>query len=135
MIRKNMLVAVSLLLYPALLMGQGSGLTNEDLLKPLKDSWPTYNGDYTGRRYSALTQVNRTTVKQLTLGWMSHLTAGADLPQPTGGGQRRGARTRSPQSLGVRVLVISRSEAARSKAQCCRWTARCMSPCPTTPGP
>jgi alcohol dehydrogenase (cytochrome c) len=95
-----MLVAVSLLLYPALLMGQGSGLTNEDLLKPLKDSWPTYNGDYTGRRYSALTQVNRTTVKQLTLGWMSHLTAGADLPRPTGGGQRRGAPDPVPSIVG-----------------------------------
>ena len=37
--------------------------------KPLADSWPTYSGDYTGRRYSALTQINQTTVKNLTLAW------------------------------------------------------------------
>jgi alcohol dehydrogenase (cytochrome c) len=29
------------------------------LLKPLGETWPTYSGDYTGRRYSALTQVNQ----------------------------------------------------------------------------
>ena len=43
------------------------------LVKPLSDSWPTYSGDYTGRRYSALKQVDRNTVKGLTLGWISRL--------------------------------------------------------------
>jgi hypothetical protein len=28
------------------LFAQGGGVAPEDLLKPLKDSWPTYNGDY-----------------------------------------------------------------------------------------
>ena len=42
--------------------------------KPLADSWPTYSGDYTGQRFSALTQVNQATVKNLTLAW----TGGAD---------------------------------------------------------
>ena len=32
-----------------------------ELLKPLADAWPTYNGDYSGKRYSALTQINRRT--------------------------------------------------------------------------
>src|SRR5262245_13302199 len=32
--------------------------------------WPTYNGDYTGRRYSALEQVNVNTVKALSLAWI-----------------------------------------------------------------
>ena len=36
------------------LFAQGSGVAPSELLKPLKDSWPTYNGDYTGRRFSAL---------------------------------------------------------------------------------
>ena len=44
-------------------MAQGNGVSPADLLKPLKDSWPTYNGDYSGRRYSALTQINQSTVK------------------------------------------------------------------------
>ena len=43
------------LLAQAIVMGQ---VTPADLLKPLKDSWPTYNGDYSGKRYSALAQVN-----------------------------------------------------------------------------
>ena len=28
-------------------------VTNAKLLKPGTDSWPTFNGDYTGRRFSA----------------------------------------------------------------------------------
>ena len=40
-----------------------------DLLKPLKDDWPTYNGDYSGRRYSALKAINTNTVKHLSLAW------------------------------------------------------------------
>src|SRR5271154_3197296 len=47
------------------------------LNKPLGDSWPTYSGDYSGKRYSSLTQINQTNVKNLTLGWVSRLTSGA----------------------------------------------------------
>src|SRR5215468_4639914 len=61
---------------PALLLAQSGGLAPADLLKPLKDSWPTYNGDYSGRRYSALKDVNKSTVKNLSLAWTSRLTAG-----------------------------------------------------------
>ena len=39
------------------------------LLAPSKDSWPTYHGDYTGRRHSALTQITPANVNQLTLAW------------------------------------------------------------------
>ena len=60
------------LLLPVILCAQGEpGLEPSDILKPLKDSWPTYNGDYTGRRYSALTQIDQNTVKNLTLAWFS----------------------------------------------------------------
>jgi len=37
------------------------------LLKPLAESWPTYAGDYSGKRYSALTQIDQSNVKSLTL--------------------------------------------------------------------
>src|SRR5580658_132020 len=47
------------------------------LLKPLGDSWPTYSGDYSGKRYSSLTQVNQSNVKNLTLAWVSRIAAGA----------------------------------------------------------
>ena len=48
---KNLLLTAPLLLAPAFLMAQGKGVAPADLLKPLRDSWPTYNGDYSGKRY------------------------------------------------------------------------------------
>src|SRR5204863_516621 len=34
------------------------GLDAAALLKPATDTWPTYNGDYSGRRFSTLDQIN-----------------------------------------------------------------------------
>ncbi len=45
------------------------GLDPSLLLKPATDSWPTFNGDYSGRRFSPLTQINKDNVNQLTLAW------------------------------------------------------------------
>ena len=42
--------------------GLASDLAPADLLKPLGASWTSYSGDYTGKRYSSLAQVNQTTV-------------------------------------------------------------------------
>ena len=39
------------------------------LLKPATDTWPTYNGDYSGMRYSTLDQINAGNVGSLTLAW------------------------------------------------------------------
>ena len=39
------------------------------------DSWPTYHGDYTGRRYSTIKQINTTNVKGLTLAWIYRVNA------------------------------------------------------------
>ncbi len=72
----KLLLAAPLLLSLQIVHAQGSGVTPEELLKPLKDSWPTYNGDYTGRRYSALKLVNRSTVQHLTLAWTAQVTPG-----------------------------------------------------------
>jgi alcohol dehydrogenase (cytochrome c) len=59
---------------PMLLAAQErGGLDPASLLQPLKSSWPTYSGDYTGRRYSLLTQVNTETVTRLTLAWTRQL--------------------------------------------------------------
>ena len=44
------------------------------LKQPLARDWPSYSGDYTGQRYSRLTQVDRGNVKQLTLAWTSRMS-------------------------------------------------------------
>ena len=53
------------------------GLHPSAILKPAPDSWPTYSGDYSGKRYSSLDQINQSNVKQLTLAWTTRVTAGA----------------------------------------------------------
>ena len=58
------------------------GLDPASINKPLGESWPTYSGDYTGRRYSSLTQINQANVKHMTLAWTRRLTNGAGPPGP-----------------------------------------------------
>ena len=67
------------------------------MLKPLKESWPTYNGDYSGKRYSALKQVNAANVKGLSLAWMSRFTPGPGTP---GGRFGRGGLGAAPVIVG-----------------------------------
>ncbi len=45
------------------------GLDPAALIKPPTDTWPSYNGDYSGRRYSPLKQINSSNVKSLTMAW------------------------------------------------------------------
>jgi alcohol dehydrogenase (cytochrome c) len=46
------------------------GLEPQALLQPPPDTWPTYNGDYSGRRFSPLDQINASNVGSLTLAWI-----------------------------------------------------------------
>ena len=39
------------------------------MLKSPTDTWPTFNGDYTGRRFSPLAQINKANVGSMTLAW------------------------------------------------------------------
>ena len=55
-------ILLGALALPFFLMDKAIGVSPAELLKPLKDSWPTYNGDYSGKRYSALTQLNQSNV-------------------------------------------------------------------------
>src|SRR3954470_24726522 len=66
----------------ALVFGQGS-LDPAKLLQPPTDTWPTYNGDYTGRRFSPLKQIDQKNVATLNLAWTRRFTAGGG----RGGGQ------------------------------------------------
>ena len=45
------------------------GLDAAALLKPATDTWPTYNGDYSGARYSTLDQISAKNIDSLTLAW------------------------------------------------------------------
>ncbi len=40
------------------------------LLNPGTDSWPSYNGDYSGRRFSTLTKIDDKNVGSLSLAWI-----------------------------------------------------------------
>jgi alcohol dehydrogenase (cytochrome c) len=65
-------IVVALVLSTAGLLAQAQGgLDPASLLKPLGDTWPTYSGDYTGRRYSSLKQINQTTINNVGLAWLS----------------------------------------------------------------
>jgi alcohol dehydrogenase (cytochrome c) len=75
-------VGISLVFLPAMALSQG--LNPASILKPSINSWPTYAGDYSQRRYSLLAQIERSNVHALTLAWVSPLTAGP------GGGQDSG---------------------------------------------
>jgi alcohol dehydrogenase (cytochrome c) len=97
---KPILITASLLLLPVALGGQGQGIDPAQLLKPLAESWPTHNGDYSGRRYSALKQIDRSTVKTLTLAWVTQLNDG-----PGGGGGFGGGRGRGGFGGGSSVIV------------------------------
>src|SRR3954466_2248547 len=85
----RVLLFVTLAAMPVLSRAQSSSSGSLDpavLLKPLADIWPTYSGDYTGRRFSSLTQFNRNTVKNLTLSWVTRLNGTAGSPQTILGG-------------------------------------------------
>lgn len=52
-----------------LLIAGTSGLDPSVILHPPADTWPSYHGDYSGRRHSSLTQINRSNVRNLGLAW------------------------------------------------------------------
>ena len=45
-------------------------LDNATLLKPGTTSWPSFNGDYTGRRFSTLSKINTANINSLGLAWV-----------------------------------------------------------------
>src|ERR1700678_1899988 len=83
---RTFLLVISLVCMAGIAPAQG--LDPASLTKPATDSWPTYSGDYSGRRFSSLTQINQTNVKNLGLAWVNHLTPG---PGATGPFARRGS--------------------------------------------
>ena len=71
---KRLLASIGLAVLSVAAVATQSGLDPARLTKPATDSWPTYNGDYSGRRYSTLAQITDANVKALSLAWMHPLT-------------------------------------------------------------
>jgi alcohol dehydrogenase (cytochrome c) len=61
-------------------IASGQGLDPRVMTKALADSWPMYSGDYSSRRYSSLSQINQTNVKNLALAWTTRLATGPGGP-------------------------------------------------------
>jgi len=59
-------LAACLSVMPAL---AAQDLESAQLLHPAPDSWPTYNGDYSGRRHVRFTQITPQNVGDLSLAW------------------------------------------------------------------
>ncbi len=102
----RILLNAALFLVPGIAAGQM--LDPSLLMKPLSDSWPTYSGDYSGKRYSALKQINQTNVKGLTLAWTSRVAQGSGGGGGRGGGahrhhRRRRCRFRRPTVGGANI--------------------------------
>ncbi len=51
-------------------------LDPKKLLSPPTDTWPTFNGDYSGRRFSPLKQINAENVQNLGLAWVYRVNGG-----------------------------------------------------------
>ena len=66
------LIIASLLL-PGLLVAQEVLVDPAEISNALDGDWDTYSGDYTGRRYSSLTQVHKENVSNLTLAWTTEV--------------------------------------------------------------
>ncbi|MGA8432239.1 MAG: acido-empty-quinoprotein group A [Candidatus Sulfotelmatobacter sp.] len=66
------LTALIAIASPAVMLAQDApqqGVDAQMLLHPPAETWPTYHGDYSGRRHSALTQINPQNVNTLSLAW------------------------------------------------------------------
>jgi len=55
------------------LLGLVPGLYSQ----PPTNTWPTFNGDYSGRRFSPLTQINARNVGTLALAWVYRADSGS----------------------------------------------------------
>ncbi len=51
------------------LSANAQGLDPNTIAHPASNTWPSYNGDYSGKRFSTLRQINRDNVSFLSLSW------------------------------------------------------------------
>src|SRR6476661_5001651 len=73
---KSVAIGALLALASTVLLAQA--LSPDQLLHPPSDSWPTYNGDYSGRRFSQLKKINDSNIGSLSLAWVYRINSGGD---------------------------------------------------------
>jgi len=64
-----------LFLLPAFMLAQGLDPKALTLDRQPPNVWPTYNGDYSGRRFSDLTQINQSNIDLLKIEWIYRITS------------------------------------------------------------
>ena len=106
--RFSFLIALALIC--ALLRAQGP-LDPALLRKPPTEAWPTYHGDYSGRHFSTLNQINRSNVKGLSLAWVYRANT-AEAGAITGGEAKQGDTPiwlsyLGPQSIKSIPLIVN----------------------------
>jgi alcohol dehydrogenase (cytochrome c) len=100
------IVLILMLTSVGLLAQTQGGLDPATILKPLAESWPTYSGDYTGKRYSSLAQINQTTVTNLGLAWLSRGFVEGSGPTGRGGGSGQGGPFPGGRGGGGAPLIV-----------------------------
>src|SRR4051794_29438884 len=100
--RRKILLAILLALLPACLLAQ---LLDPAAFRKLPtDTWPTFNGDYSGQRYSILAKITSANVKNLAMVWTHRYDLG-----PLSGSQQawEGRRIKATPLLVRGVLYFS----------------------------
>jgi alcohol dehydrogenase (cytochrome c) len=69
------LLSVTALALLSVSTSSAQALAAAKMLQPPTDAWPTYNGDYSGRRFSTLTKINDKNINSLSLAWVYRVTA------------------------------------------------------------
>lgn len=73
----------------------------KQIQQPLREQWLTYSGDYTGKRYSELQQINRNNVRHLSLAWVTRFISGSGVDgASSAGGAFNGDRLPFPTLVG-----------------------------------
>jgi alcohol dehydrogenase (cytochrome c) len=71
-------ISGSLLVASILLVttSESQSLKPSKLMEPPTDTWPMYNGDYSGRRFSTLNKINDSNIRSLSLAWAYRTNVG-----------------------------------------------------------
>ena len=86
----RLIIVSSLLLAPCVDVRTGRPRPGGYFQAARRSNGPAYSGDYTGKRYSSLKHINQSTVKNLSLSWVTRFTP----VRPSGAGDGGGRRIR-----------------------------------------